>query len=122
MGWEETTKDPVVELRFALGAMRTRKDLANPAVRVHVERYLVEAESEIDYLAALRDRASLVRQDDDRVQLALERARRAVRLAEAKLDAAIAEERGDRRAEAEANRRAAEIVAHLDDDRGPDLR
>jgi hypothetical protein len=112
----------VVELRFALGTMRTREDLANPAVRVHVERYLVEAESEIDYLAALRDRASLVRLDDDRVQLALERARRAVRLAEAKLDAAIAEERGDRRAEAEANRRAAEIVAHFDDDRGPDLR
>jgi hypothetical protein len=47
---------------------------------------------------------------------ALDRAVRAVRLAEAKLDAAVAEERGDRDAAAEANRRAARIVMHLDEE------
>jgi hypothetical protein len=118
MGSDEGAKDPLVELRLALATMRTRKELANPAVRVHVERYLEEAESEIEYLAALRDRASFVGLDDDRERLALDRAVRATRLAEAKLDAAVAEEGGDRHAEAEANRRAAEIVMHLDEEEG----
>jgi hypothetical protein len=66
----------------------------------------------------------VIGQDDVRERLALDRAIRAVRFAEAKLDAAIAEERGDRHAEAEANRRAAEIVTHVDegiDEDGPPL-
>jgi hypothetical protein len=116
MGNEEGAKDPLVELRLAFAAMRTRKELANPAVRVHVERYLEDAEAEMEYLVALRDRASFVGLEDDREQLALDRAVRAVRLAEAKLDAAVAEERGDRDAAAEANRGAARIVMHLDEE------
>jgi hypothetical protein len=111
---EERISEPLEKLRIALATMRTCKELANPAVRVHVERYLESAEAEIEYLAALRDRASVIGMDDDRERLALDRAERAVRLAEAKLDAAVAEERGDRRAEAEGNRRAAEIVIHLE--------
>jgi hypothetical protein len=115
MGCEGAINEPLDKLRIALATMRTRKELANPAVRVHVERYLERAEAEIEYLAALRDRASLIGMDDDRERLALDRAERAVRLAGAKLYAAVAEERGDRRAEAEANRRAAEIVIHLEE-------
>jgi hypothetical protein len=115
MGCEEEISESLEKLRIALATMRTRKELANPAVRVHVERYLESAEAEIVYLAALRDRASVIGMDDDRERLALDRAERAVRLAEAKLDAAVAEERGDRRAEAEANRQGAQVVTHLEE-------
>jgi hypothetical protein len=120
MGCEKGINDPLDELRIALAAMRTRKELADPAVRVHVERYLESAETEIEYMAALRDRASVVGLDDDRERLALDRAVRAVRLAEVKLDAAVAEERDDRQAEAEANRRAVEIVMHVGEARDED--
>jgi ATP phosphoribosyltransferase len=65
---------------------------------------------------------SVIGQDDVRERLALDRAVRAVRFAEAKLDAAIAEERGDRHAEAAANRRAAEIVTHLEEENDEDDR
>ncbi|MGZ4155283.1 MAG: hypothetical protein ACXVQ0_12475 [Actinomycetota bacterium] len=120
MGHQDGTKDALHELRIAVAEMRMRKALANPAVRVHAERYLENAESAIEYLAALLDRSSVIGQDDVRERLALDRAVRAVRFAEAKLDAAIAEERGDRQAEAEANRRAAEIVTHLGDEEDED--
>ncbi|MGZ4109697.1 MAG: hypothetical protein ACXVP7_08435 [Actinomycetota bacterium] len=120
MGHQDGTKDALHELRIAVAEMRMRKALANPAVRVHAERYLENAESAIEYLAALLDRSSVIGQDDVRERLALDRAVRAVRFAEAKLDAAIAEERGDRQAEAEANRHAAEIVTHLGDEEDED--
>jgi hypothetical protein len=120
MTHDEGTKDALHELRVAVAEMRLRRELANPAIRVHAERYLENAESAIEYLAALLDRSSVVGQDDVRERLAFGRAVRAVRFAEAKLDAAIAEERGDRRAEAEANRRAAEIVTHLDEENDED--
>jgi hypothetical protein len=118
MGREKGTGYALEELRVRLAAMQTREELADPAVRTHVKRYLESAESEIEYLAALRDRASFVRLDDHREPLATERAVRAVRLAEAKIDAAVAEMRGDARAEAAANRRAAELIAHIERERG----
>jgi hypothetical protein len=109
------TNETVEELRAAIAQMRVRKELADPAVRVHVERYLEAGEAELGYLIALRDRSSFVRLDDDRDRLALHRAARAVRLAEAKIEAGVAEQRGDLPAEARAQRRSAEIVMHLDD-------
>jgi hypothetical protein len=109
------TNETVEELRAAIAQMRVRKELADPAVRVHVERYLEAGEAELGYLIALRDRSSFVRLDDDRDRLALHRAARAVRLAEAKIEAGVAEQRGSLPAEARAQRRSAEIVMHLDD-------
>jgi hypothetical protein len=115
MRHEEGNSDPLDELRIALAAMRAREELADPAVRVHAERYLERADEEIAYVAALAGRTDLVGGDDDRKDLALDRAVRAVRLAGAKLDAAIAEKRGDRQADVEATRRAFRIVMHLDE-------
>jgi hypothetical protein len=112
MRHEEGNRDPLDEPRIALAAMRAREELADPAVRVHAERYLERADEEIAYAAALAGRTRLVGGDDDRENLALDRAVRAVRLAGAKLDGAIAEERGDRQAEVEATRRAFRIVMH----------
>jgi len=115
MRHEEGNSDPLDEPRIALAAMRAREELADPAVRARAERYLERADEEIAYVAALAGRTDLVGGDDDRENLALDRAVRAVRLAGAKLDAAIAEERGDRQAEVEATRRAFRIVMHLDE-------
>ncbi len=115
MKHEEGNGDPLDGLRIALAAMRAREELADPAVRVHAERYLERADEELAYVAALAGRTDLVGGDDDRKDQALDRAVRAVRLGGAKLDAAIAEKRGDRQAEVEATRRAFRIVMHLNE-------
>src|SRR5215208_2110431 len=91
IGHEEGNGDPLDGLRIALAAMRACEELADPAVRVHAERYLARADEEIAYVAALAGRTDLVGGDDDRKGPPLDRAVRAVRLAGAKLDAAIAE-------------------------------